>query len=78
MISILILIIINFIKLRYVRSNCYILSPCSILRSFGIKISMLLKSCIYRCISKQFEISGVKIKGVLGYHFVATNISILL
>ncbi|WVN92601.1 DUF261 family protein (plasmid) [Borrelia turicatae] len=54
------------------------MSPCSILRSFGIKISMLLKSCIYRCISKQFEISGVKIKGVLGYHFVATNISILL
>nr|WP_246990146.1 hypothetical protein [Borrelia parkeri] len=34
------------------------------LQSFGIKTSMLWKSCIYRCISKQFEISGVKIKGV--------------
>ncbi|WP_434757434.1 DUF261 family protein [Borrelia puertoricensis] len=38
----------NFVKLGYIRSNCYVLSPCSILQSFDLKTSMLWKSHIYR------------------------------
>ncbi|UPA11474.1 DUF261 family protein (plasmid) [Borrelia parkeri] len=52
----------NFVKLEYIRSNCYILLPCSILQSFVINTNMLWENHIYRCISNRFEISKIEIK----------------
>ncbi|ANA43834.1 DUF261 domain-containing protein [Borrelia hermsii] len=68
----------KFVGLGYIKSNCYILNPCSILQNFGIKTSVRWISHSYRCASHEFEISEVKIKGVSGYHFIATNDSRVL
>nr|WP_025407125.1 DUF261 family protein [Borrelia hermsii] len=68
----------NFVKSGCMRSNCYILNPCAVLRRFDISTSVRWENYAYRCLNGEFEMSEVKIKGVLGYHFMATNVSFVL
>ncbi|WP_434757222.1 DUF261 domain-containing protein (plasmid) [Borrelia puertoricensis] len=68
----------NFVKSGCMRSNCYILNPCAVLRRFDISASVRWEGPAYRCLDGEFEISEVKIKNTPGYHFIATNSSSVL
>ncbi|WP_434757541.1 DUF261 family protein (plasmid) [Borrelia puertoricensis] len=68
----------NFVKLGYIRSNCYILNPCAVLKNFDISTSVRWEGLEYKCLDHEFEISEVKIKNTPGYHFIATNLSSVL
>ncbi|UPA18528.1 DUF261 domain-containing protein [Borrelia puertoricensis] len=68
----------NFVKSGCMRSNCYILNPCAVLRRFDISASVRWEGPAYRCLDGEFEISEVKIKNTPGYHFIATNLSSVL
>ncbi|BDU63463.1 hypothetical protein BOFE_10030 (plasmid) [Candidatus Borrelia fainii] len=68
----------TFVKLGYMRSNCYILNPCAVLGRFNINTSIRWEAPTYICLDSEFEVSEVKIKGVPGYHFMATNNGVVL
>ncbi|WP_434757193.1 DUF261 domain-containing protein (plasmid) [Borrelia puertoricensis] len=68
----------NFVKSGCMRSNCYILNPCAVLRRFDISASVRWEGPAYRCLDGEFEISEVKIKNTPGYHFIATDSSSVL
>ncbi|AHH09991.1 Hypothetical protein BPA_0036400 (plasmid) [Borrelia parkeri SLO] len=68
----------NFVKLGYMRNNCYILAPIGIFQNFGISTSVRWEGSAYRCLDGEFEISEVKIKNTPGYYFIATNESSVL
>ncbi|AYE37069.1 hypothetical protein DB313_06080 (plasmid) [Borrelia turcica IST7] len=58
----------KFVCMELIRSNCYILDPCRILKAYGLATS----------VRREFEISEVKIKDLAGYHFMATKNSSVL
>ncbi|ETZ17703.1 hypothetical protein BDCR2A_01370 [Borrelia duttonii CR2A] len=63
----------QFIRLGYMRINCYILNPCRILSFFGVKRDVRVEDKDYKCLKDEFEISEVKIRNNIGSHFMATN-----
>ncbi|WP_418906382.1 DUF261 domain-containing protein [Borreliella tanukii] len=63
----------RFLGLGYIRSNCFIKDPCMILNYYGIRSSARYETSRYFGTANEFEISEVKIKGVAGFHFIATK-----
>ncbi|WP_418909534.1 DUF261 domain-containing protein (plasmid) [Borreliella sinica] len=63
----------RFLGLDYIRSNCFIKNPCMILNYYGIRSSVRYEAFNYFGTANEFEISEVKIKGVAGFHFIATE-----
>ncbi|WP_418456570.1 DUF261 domain-containing protein [Borreliella lusitaniae] len=63
----------RFLGLGYIGNNCFIKNPCMILNYYGIKSSGRYESFSYFKASNEFEISEVKIRGVNGFHFIATQ-----
>ncbi|AHH11746.1 DUF261 family protein (plasmid) [Borrelia coriaceae] len=67
----------KFVDLGYMKCNCFILNPCKILKYYGINSDVRWEHHSYKCKLNEFEISEVKIKGIQGYHFMATNNSLV-
>lgn len=63
----------KFINLGYIKSNCFIVNPCKILMYYGIKSDVRWECNTYISKAGEFEISEVKIKNVIGTHFIATS-----
>ncbi|WP_210376705.1 DUF261 family protein, partial [Borreliella valaisiana] len=63
----------RFLGLGHIKNNCFILNPCMILNYYGIRSSVRYETSSYFGAANEFEISEVKIKGVNGYHFIATK-----
>ncbi|WP_420025458.1 DUF261 domain-containing protein [Borreliella valaisiana] len=63
----------RFLGLDYIRSNCFIKNPCLILNYYGIRSIARYETFRYLAATNEFEISEVKIKGVSGFHFIATK-----
>ncbi|AYE37121.1 hypothetical protein DB313_06350 (plasmid) [Borrelia turcica IST7] len=68
----------KFVCMELIRSNCYILDPCRILKAYGLATSVRRESSTYKPVGREFEISEVKIKDLAGYHFMATRDSSVL
>ncbi|WP_210380918.1 DUF261 domain-containing protein [Borreliella valaisiana] len=63
----------RFLGLDYIRSNCFIKNLCLILNYYRIRSIARYETSSYFGASNEFEISEVKIKGVNGFHFIATK-----
>ncbi|WKC84905.1 DUF261 domain-containing protein [Borreliella lusitaniae] len=69
----------RFLKLGYIRNDCYILNPCKILSYYKIFSKVRYESPLYLpIVGKEFEISQIKLKDQAFVHFIATSKSKVL
>ncbi|WNY63352.1 DUF261 domain-containing protein (plasmid) [Borreliella carolinensis] len=64
----------RFLKLGYIRNDCYILNPCEILRCYKIFSKVRYESSLYLPkTGREFEITQVKLKGQVFVHFLVMD-----
>lgn len=64
----------RFLKLGYIRNDCYILNPCKILSCYKIFSRVRYESPLYLPVAgKEFEITEIKLKDQVFVHFIAMD-----
>lgn len=65
---------LRFLKLGYIRNDCYILNPCKILSCYKIFSKVRYESSLYLPVAgKEFEITEIKLKDQDFGHFIVMD-----